>query len=129
MLLKIIDLLQREGKSLVALNTLLCADNLNDKLVQQKMRLRDSQANTILQKAVMVKATAIALNPVTVLDLFSGAVVDVALIISLSKLYGLPMTQTAAIALLQKIGVSMGASLPANFWRGWALVPSRVYWV
>lgn len=85
------------------------------------MRLRDSQANTILQKAVMVKATAIALNPVTVLDLFSGAVVDVALIISLSKLYGLPMTQTAAIALLQKIGVSMGGITASEFLAGLGL--------
>ncbi|MBE9195176.1 GTP-binding protein [Synechocystis sp. LEGE 06083] len=119
--LKIIDLLQREGKSLVALNTLLCADSLNDKLVQQKMRLRDSQANSIIQKAVMVKAAAIALNPVTVLDLFSGAVVDVALIISLSKLYGLPMTQTTAIALLQKIGVSMGGITASEFLAGLGL--------
>mgnify|MGYP001810510811 FL=1 len=119
--LKIIDLLQREGKSLIALNTLLWADSLNDKLVQQKMRLRDNQANTIIQKAVMVKSAAIALNPVTVLDLFSGAVVDVALIISLSKLYGLPMTQTTAIALLQKIGVSMGGITASEFLAGLGL--------
>ncbi|AIE74118.1 MULTISPECIES: DUF697 domain-containing protein [unclassified Synechocystis] len=119
--LKIVDVLQREGKSLVALNTLLCADNLNDKLVQQKMRLRDAEANSVIQKAVLVKAAAIALNPVTVLDLFSGAVVDVALIISLSKLYGLPMTQTAAIALLQKIGVSMGGITASEFLAGLGL--------
>lgn len=119
--LKIVDLLQREGKSLVALNTLLCADGLNEKLVQQKMRLRDDLANRIIQKAVMVKAVAIALNPVTVLDLFSGAVIDVALILSLSQLYGLPMTQMAAIALLQKIGVSMGGITASEFLAGLGL--------
>ncbi len=119
--IKIVDLLQREGKSLVALNTLLCADGLNEKLVQQKMRLRDDLANALIQKAVMVKAAAIALNPVTVLDLFSGAVIDVALILSLSKLYGLPMTQTAAIALLQKIGVSMGGITASEFLAGLGL--------
>lgn len=118
---KIIDLLQREGKSLVALNTLLCADGLNEKLVQQKMRLRDNLANQLIQKAVMVKAAAIALNPVTVLDLLSGAVIDVALILSLSRLYGLPMTQTAAIALLQKIGVSMGGITASEFLAGLGL--------
>jgi small GTP-binding protein len=119
--LKIVDLLQREGKSLVALNTLLCADNLNEKLVQQKMRLRDDLANRLIQKTVMVKAVAIALNPVTVLDLFSGAIIDVALILSLSQLYGLPMTQTAAIALLQKIGVSMGGITASEFLAGLGL--------
>ncbi len=118
---KIIDLLQREGKSLVALNTLLCADGLNEKLVQQKMRLRDNLANQMIQKAVMVKAVAIALNPVTVVDLLSGAVIDVALIVSLSHLYGLGMTQTAAIALLQKIGVSMGGITASEFLAGLGL--------
>jgi len=118
---KIIDLLQREGKSLVALNTLLCADGLNEKLVQQKMRLRDNLANQLIQRGVMVKAAAIALNPVTVVDLLSGAVIDVALILSLSRLYGLPMTQTAAIALLQKIGVSMGGITASEFLAGLGL--------
>lgn len=105
---KILTLLQREGKSLVALNTLLCADGLNEKLVQQKLRLRDALANQVIQRSVMIKAVAIALNPATVVDLLSGAVIDVAMIIALSKLYGLTMTQTTAIALLQKIGISMG---------------------
>ncbi|MEY2984885.1 MAG: hypothetical protein RLZZ568_1502 [Cyanobacteriota bacterium] len=118
---KIIQLLQREGKSLVALNTLLCADGLNEKLVQQKMRLRDHLANQVIQKAVMVKAAAIALNPVTVIDLCSGAVIDVALILSLSHLYHLPMTQTAALALLQKIGVSMGGITASEFLAGLGL--------
>ena len=105
---KIVALLEREGKSLVALNTLLCADSLNEKLVQQKLLTRDTLANQLIQRTVMIKAAAIALNPATVVDLLSGAVIDVALIIALSKLYGLPMTQNTAIALLQKIGVSMG---------------------
>ncbi|MEB3228223.1 MAG: GTP-binding protein [Synechocystis sp.] len=118
---KILDLLQREGKSLVALNTLLCADGLNEKLVQQKMRLRDHLANQLIQRAVMAKAAAIAFNPVTVVDLFSGAVIDVALILSLSRLYNLPMTQPAAIALLQKIGVSMGGITASEFLAGLGL--------
>ncbi|MGL5034005.1 MAG: YcjF family protein, partial [Microcystaceae cyanobacterium] len=58
---------------------------------------------------------AIALNPVTVLDLLTGAVIDVAMIISLSRLYGLTMNQTTAIALLQKIGMSMGGLSASEF--------------
>lgn len=106
--LKILAILEREGKSLVALNALLGADQINTKVVQQKMRLREALANQIIQRTVITKAVALALNPVTALDLFSGAVIDVAMILSLSRLYQIPMTQRAAIALLQKIGVSMG---------------------
>lgn len=56
----------------------------------------------------MAKAMAVALNPVTMLDLVGGAAIDVTLIVVLSRLYGIPMTQQAAIGLLQKIALSMG---------------------
>jgi small GTP-binding protein len=106
--LKILEILHREGKALVALNTMLYADNLNEQLVQRKLAIRDKSANVLIWRAVITKAVAIALNPVTVVDIFSGAVIDVALILSLSKLYSIPMTQAGAVGLLQKIAISMG---------------------
>ena len=113
--LKIVELLQREGKSLVALNTLLCADNVNEKFVQRKMEVRNALGDDTIQKAVMIKAVAIALNPVTAVDLFTGAVIDIAMILALSRLYGITMTHTSAIALLQKIGISMGGISASEF--------------
>jgi GTP-binding protein Era len=74
--LKILEILEREGKSLVALNSMLYADEVNEQIVARKMAIRDRGANQLIQKAVMIKASAIALNPVTVLDLFTGAVID-----------------------------------------------------
>jgi small GTP-binding protein len=106
--LKIFEILHREGKSLVALNTMLCAGEVNEKLVQHKMMIRDEAANEIIHKGLMTKAVAIALNPVTALDLFSGAIIDVAMILALSRLYGISMTQEGALGLLQKIAISMG---------------------
>ena len=106
--LKILEILHREGKSLVALNTMLYADDVNEQLVQRKMQIRDDCANQIIWKSVMAKALAIALNPLTVVDLLSGAIIDVAMILTLSKLYGIPMTQTGAVGLLQKIALTMG---------------------
>ncbi len=105
---KILEILHHEGKSLVALNTMLYADEVNEQILQRKLEIRAEAAEELIWKAVMTKAVAVALNPVTVLDLFTGAVVDVAMILALSRLYGIPMTQTAAIALLQKIAISMG---------------------
>lgn len=117
--LKILEILHREGKSLVALNTMLCTGEVNEKLVQRKMAIREETANQIIQKGVMTKAIAVALNPVTALDLFTGGVIDVAMILALSRLYGIPMTQQGALGLLQKIAVSMGgisaSEILANF--------------
>jgi small GTP-binding protein len=106
--LKILEIMHREGKALVALNSMLYADHINEQLVQRKLEIRDHSANELIWRAVMTKATAIALNPLTVIDLVSGAVIDITLIFSLSKLYDIPMTQTGAAGLLQKIAISMG---------------------
>lgn len=117
--LKILEILHREGKALVALNTMLYADNINEQLVQRKLKIRDETANQLIWKAVMTKALAIALNPITVIDILSGAVIDIVLILGLSKLYGIPMTEKGAIKLLQQIALGMGgltaSELLANF--------------
>ena len=107
--LKILEVLHREGKALVALNTMLYADSVNEQLVQRKLLIRDNSANQLIWRAVMTKAVAIALNPLTVVDMLSGAVIDVALILALSKVYGIQMTQAGAVKLLQKIAISMGS--------------------
>ena len=117
--LKILEILDREGKSLVALNTMLCAGDINEQLVQRKMEIRDEAANRIIWNAVMTKSVAIALNPITVVDILSGAVIDVVMILTLSKVYGIAMTEAGAVELLQKIAISMGGitagELLANF--------------
>lgn len=106
--LKILEILDREGKSLVALNTMLYAGDANERLVRRKMEIREQSANRIIWNAVMTKAVAIALNPITVADIISAAIIDVATILTLSKLYGIEMTGAGAVELLQKIGISMG---------------------
>jgi GTPase len=105
---KIIEILQREGKSLLALNTMLSVDRIHERLVTRKIEVREEAINRSIDRAVMLKSLAVALNPVTALDLCTGAVIDVSLILQLSRLYGIPMTQTGAVALLQKIALAMG---------------------
>ncbi|MGB3532305.1 MAG: GTP-binding protein [Microcoleaceae cyanobacterium] len=106
--LKILEILDREGKSLVALNTMLYAGSVNERVIQRKMEIRDTSANKVIWNGVMTKAVAIALNPITVVDLLSGAMIDVTMILTLSKLYGISMTQQGALDLLQKIALGMG---------------------
>ena len=70
--------------------------------------LRDRAADDTIWKTVLTKSVAIALNPLTVVDLLSGAAIDVALIIALAKLYGLEMTQHGATKLLKEIALALG---------------------
>ena len=106
--LKILDVLHREGKSLVALNTMLYADEVNLNIVQRKTVIRDRAANQLIWNIVMTKAIAVALNPITVLDVLSGVAIDLVMIVALSRLYGIPLTQHGALKLLRTIAVGMG---------------------
>jgi hypothetical protein len=105
---KILEVLHREGKSLVALNSMLFADDINDRVIQRKMAIREQNANRVIWNGVITKAVATAVNPIVVLDVISSATIDVGIIIALSKLYSIPMTQQGAVKLLQQIAMAMG---------------------
>ena len=107
--LKVLEILQREGKALIALNTLLYADEINQEVVAQKLALRDHAADDTIWKTTLTKAIAVALNPVMVIDLLGGAAIDVTLIVVLARLYGLEMTQQGAAKLLSKIAIATGS--------------------
>ncbi|MBD1846837.1 DUF697 domain-containing protein [Cyanobacteria bacterium FACHB-63] len=106
--LKILEVLHREGKSLVALNSMLFADDVHDRLLQRKLTIREQNANRVIWNGVMTKAIVTAVNPIIVLDIISSAAIDVAMIMSLSKLYSIHMTQQGAVKLLQRIAIAMG---------------------
>ncbi|MEM8716303.1 MAG: GTP-binding protein [Cyanobacteria bacterium P01_A01_bin.3] len=107
--LKILNVLHREGRSLMALNTLLFADEVNEAIVKRKLEIRSELAERLVWNAARIKAMAVAFNPVTILDTIGGAVVDVVLILKLSQLYGIPMTRTGATKLLKTIALGMGS--------------------
>ncbi|WP_404785275.1 DUF697 domain-containing protein [Altericista sp. CCNU0014] len=106
--LKILEILDREGKALVALNTMLYAGDINEQLLARKLEIRDRQANRIIWQSVTAKSLAIALNPIAVLDAIGSAAIDIAMILSLSKLYGIPMNRRDAFGLLRNIAIAMG---------------------
>ncbi len=105
---RIVEILQREGKSLAALNAMIATDRIQKHLIDRKMDRRDEAANDLIWQSVMAKAIAIALNPITAADIIAGAAIDVAMIIRLSKFYGIPMTRSGAVGLLKNIALGMG---------------------
>ena len=108
---KILKILNREGRSLLALNALFQARNAEANIAQKTLDLRRSEAEDLIWRFTKYKALAVALNPIGVLDVLGGAVADLALIRSLSRLYGLPMTSYEAGKLWRKIVVSSGGLL------------------
>ena len=97
------SILDREGNSLVALNATLFAGNLSDQVAQRVVEVRKTVAERVVRVYCVSKGVAVALNPVPVADLFAAAIMDVTMVLHLSRVYGLPMTRREAGALVQAI--------------------------
>ncbi len=115
---KILDILQREGPDLLALNALVQSRDADGAIAQHTLALRQAEADALIWQFVRYKSLAIALNPIAVLDLLGGAVADVALIRALSDLYGLPITSYEAGKLWKKILLSSGGLLLSELGSG-----------
>jgi small GTP-binding protein len=107
--LRILEVLEQEGKALVALNTLLFAGDLHEGIVAHKVRIRDDAANKLIWNFALAKGATVALNPVPVADMAGGLLVDVGMIVALSKLYGIPFTNRTAVILVKDMVRAMGA--------------------
>jgi uncharacterized protein len=115
---KILEILQREGQTLLALNALVQSREADRAIAQQSMALRQAEAEALIGQFMRYKALAIALNPIAVLDVIGGAVADIALIRALSDLYGLPITRYEASKLWRTIVLSSGGLLASELGSG-----------
>jgi small GTP-binding protein len=107
----ILTILNREGRSLLALNALVEARDAEANIARQVLKLRQTEADDLIWQFAKYKALAVGLNPVAFLDVMGATVADLALIRSLSRLYGLPMTGYEAGKLWQTIFSSAGGVL------------------
>ena len=105
------QILQQSGKSLLALNALVQARNAENNIAHKTIELRQSEAQKIISKYARYKAIAVAANPIIFVDLIGGLIADLALVRSLSKLYGLPITTYEAGNLIKRILASAGGLL------------------
>jgi uncharacterized protein len=111
---KIRELIDREGKSLLAINALVQARDAEENLAQSAVSSRQADANQLIWQFARAKAIAVALNPLAIFDLFGGILADAGLIRSLANLYNLPMTNYEVPKLLGSILYSGGSLLLAQ---------------
>jgi len=101
------QVLEQEGKTLAALNASLFAGELSDQVAQRVLIARRTLGDRVIRTWCVAKGVAVALNPVPVADLVAAAVVDVSMIVHLSRTYGLPLTRSEAGGLVKTIGAQM----------------------
>ena len=103
---KILTILDREGRSLLALNALTQARSAEERMVEQIVNARSIEAEALIWKFVRYKAIAVAANPIPGLDWIGGTISDLWMIRELSNLYGFSFTRYEAGTLLTTIAAS-----------------------
>ena len=110
---RILAVLEAEGKTLAALNAVLFAGKLSDEVATRLTALRRDLAERVTRTYCIAKGVAVALNPVPVADLLAAAALDVALVMHLSRIYGLPLTRVEAGKLIATIAAQLAALMGA----------------
>jgi uncharacterized protein (DUF697 family) len=109
---RILEVLDQEGKALIALNAAMYAADKNDHIASVKVKLRDEKANKVIASYAVTKAISVALIP-PVVDVATGGVIDAAMVVTLGKVYGIDLNWIHARGLVKSIIKSAG----------WALLP------
>ena len=113
--LKLWDILEAEGKTLAALNASLFASDLSDQVGRRILAARRELGDRLVRTYCIGKGIAVAFNPVPVADLFAAAFIDVGMVVHLSRVYGLPLSQKEAGSIV-KVIVAESAALMGTVW-------------
>ncbi len=107
------QVLEGEGKTLAALNAGLFAGDLSERVSERMLAVRRELGARVIRTYCVSKGVAVALNPVPVADLVAAAVVDVSMVVHLSRVYGLPLSRADAGSLVRTIGAQMALLMGA----------------
>ena len=100
---RILEVLQHDGSDLIALNASMFAADRSDRVGALRVKMRADRANGIIWSYAAVKSLAVAVNQFPVLDVLGGTAVDVAMVVTLGKVYGIEITTDNAKALVTSI--------------------------
>jgi len=104
----ILELLDREGLSLIALNAALYAADKSDRVASLRVQLRNTRAQQVIWSYATLKVIGVGLNPLPVADVFGGVAIDGAMIVTLAAVYGLEVSTSHAKELAISIAKAAG---------------------
>jgi GTP-binding protein Era len=113
--LRLWEILDAEGKTLAALNASLFASDLSDQVGRRILAARRDLGDRLVRTYCVGKGIAVAFNPVPVADLFAAAFIDVGMVVHLSRVYDLPLSQKEAGSLVRVI-IAEAAALMGTVW-------------
>jgi len=101
------NILEKEGKTLAALNAALFTTELDGRIAGKIVLARKTVAEKIIRNYCLTKGLVVAVNPIPVADLLAAAGTDVAMVVHLGNIYGFQLSRREASKLLLTISAQM----------------------
>ena len=119
------DIIDKSGEVLLCINSLRTADQFFKLIKTSRLMKKRKEAQSLIGKYATLKASGVAINPFLMIDLLAGLAFDSALIIQLSKLYGLQVSGSSARQLVKKLsfqnsllgGAQIGIQVTLNMFK------------
>ncbi len=119
------DIIDQSGELILCINTLRIANQFYKSLKENRLLRKKEEAQSLIGKYATLKASGVAINPFLMIDLFTGFACDSALIIQLSKLYGLEVGGSSARELVKNLsfhnsllgGAQIGIQITLNLFK------------
>lgn len=112
--IKILEVLERDGLNLLALNAAMYAADKSDRLASLRVELRARQAAQTVMSFAILKAVTVALSP-PIVDLLGGPAIDSLMVVTLARIYGLELNTAHARKLVKSIGLVTAGELVISF--------------
>ena len=99
------DIISKSGEFLLCINSLRIADQFYKLVKENRLLRKKEEAQSLIGKYAMLKASGVAINPFLMIDLITGMTFDSALIIQLSQLYCLDVGGPSAREIVKKLSL------------------------
>jgi len=112
---RMLEVLDREGKAIVALNASLFATEVSDRIAELKREVRGKEVARLINYFMVGKAIVVGANPVPVFDVLAGMASDAVMVQRIGAIYGTDYTMKNAQNMVMEILRAWGLMAAAEY--------------
>lgn len=112
---RMLEVLDREGKAIIALNASLFASDVSDRLKELKKTVRGKEVARLISYFMVAKALVVGANPLPVFDVLAGMASDALMVQRIGAIYGTDFSLTNAQSMVLEILRAWGLMAAAEY--------------
>jgi len=112
---RMLEILDREGKAIIALNASLFASDVGDRIKELKQYVRGKEVARLINYFMLGKALVVGVTPVPVFDILGGMAIDAVMVQRIGAIYGTEFSLKNAQSMVLEILRAWGLTAAAEY--------------